>query len=121
MTTIIAIIISVLLSLLLSMTGGGKIAGMTASTAIRDSLHVPASQWKLIGVLEIMMVLGLIVGIWFPLAGFVAAIGVVALMLGAIAVRVRAFDGNSNGIIADAVILVIAAGLLILRAQNLSG
>lgn len=109
------IVLLVLLALLLAATGGGKLAGVASSNAIRDSLHVPASRWKAIGVAEIGLVLVLIAGIWLPLTGIAAALGVVVLMIGAILTR-RAAGGHEqrSGVIVDAAVLVAALAAAVL-------
>lgn len=109
------IVLLVLLALLLATTGGGKLAGLPSSNAVRDSLHVPASRWKAIGVAEIGLVIVLIAGIWLPVTGIAAALGVVVLMIGAILTR-RAAGGHEerSGIIVDAAVLVGALAAAVL-------
>jgi uncharacterized membrane protein YphA (DoxX/SURF4 family) len=103
------ITISVLLALMLVATGGGKLAGLSSSRAIRDGLRLSPAFWRVIGVLEILAVVGLVGGIWFPWAGVAASVGVVALMIGAVGFRLRAGGKQRNGITGDVVILVVAA------------
>jgi hypothetical protein len=113
------IVLDVLLLLLLLMTGRGKLAGAASSHVIRDSLHVPATRWKLIGVLEMLGVVGFGLGLWIPLAGAAAAGGVVALMIGAVITRVRGGEVWSVGIWTDAVVAVVAVAGVVLNAQVL--
>lgn len=102
-------VVSALLALLLLMTGGGKLAGAASSHAIRESLSVPRRPWKAIGAFEALLVIGLVAGIWVHPLGRLAALGVVALMLGAIVARVRAGGQQRNrGVVADAVVLLLA-------------
>lgn len=114
----VRIVLDVVLALLLLTTGGGKLAGAASSHVIRESLHITAGRWKMIGALELIGVLGFVVGVWLPAAGAAAAIGVVALMVGAVIARLRAGEGRSNGVVADVVILLgsAATGLLNLLA-----
>jgi DoxX-like protein len=103
------IVLTVVLAALLAMTGGGKLAGATSSHRIRDSLAVPSNRWRAIGAFEILIVIGLVVGLWVQTVGLLAALGVVVLMIGAIATRVRAGGRQRNrGVIADAGLLVVA-------------
>lgn len=103
------LILSVLLALLLVATGGGKLAGAASSLAIRDSLHIPPGRWKAIGVAEMVLVVGLVGGIWLGPLGVLATFGVVVLMVGAIVSRRRAGGPEPrSGIVADAVILLVA-------------
>lgn len=102
-------IVRIVLAVLLTATGGGKLAGAASSHTIRDSLAVPARAWRAIGAFEILVVIGLVAGIWLRPLGIVATAGVVVLMIGAIASRVRAGGRQRNsGVAADAVILIIA-------------
>jgi hypothetical protein len=114
------IIVSVLLAALLLTTGGGKLAGAASSQAIRDSLHVPPGRWKAIGAAEMALVAGLVAGIWIGPLGVIAPLGVVGLMVGAIAVR-RAAGGPDQraGIVADVVVLLVAAAAAGLGAAAL--
>jgi len=104
------IVLSVVLAALLIMTGSGKLASAASSRRIRDSLAVPASVWRAIGAFELVVVVGLVVGISVHTVGLVAAVGVVVLMIGAIATRIRAGgEQRKRGVPADAVLLLIAA------------
>ena len=112
----VRIVLGILLALLVLATGAGKLAGVASSHAIRDSLNVPAGRWKLIGSLEMLAVIGLATGIWIPVAGLAAAIGVVALMIGAVITRRQAGQGWAGGVAADTVVLLIAAAAAVLNA-----
>ncbi|WP_380176588.1 DoxX family protein [Kineococcus sp. DHX-1] len=98
-----------MLALLLLATGSGKLAGAKSSRAIRDSLAVAPPAWRAIGAFEVLLVVGLVAGIWATPLGRAAAAGVVVLMLGAVAARVRAGGAQRNrGVGADAVVLFAA-------------
>jgi uncharacterized membrane protein YphA (DoxX/SURF4 family) len=84
--TVLAIVVAVLFVA----TGGVKLFGVTQSLAIRDSLDVPPGQWRMIGVLEWLGAAGLLVGLANEWVGRLAAIGLGALMVGAIVTRIRA-------------------------------
>jgi hypothetical protein len=117
---VLRIVLSVVLALLLLSTGGGKLAGIESSRQIRDSLHLGAGQWKAIGAAEIVIVVGLVVGIWVPPLGLAATIGVIILMVGAIAVRVRAGgEQRTRGVPADAVVLAVGVVAAVASAVNL--
>jgi uncharacterized membrane protein YphA (DoxX/SURF4 family) len=111
------IVLDLLLAAVLLMTGGGKVAGAASSHAIRDSLRVAPGRWKLIGSLELIGVVGLVLGLWFPATALAASIGVAALMIGAIIVRKRAGESWFGGVTADVVIFLLAAGAAILNAR----
>ena len=84
--TVLAIVVAVLFV----STGGVKLFNVPASLAIRDSLDVPANQWRLIGVLEWLGAAGVLVGLAEEWVGRLAAIALAALIVGAIATRIRA-------------------------------
>jgi uncharacterized membrane protein YphA (DoxX/SURF4 family) len=116
----VRVVLDVLLSLMLIATGGGKLLGADSSHAIRDSLHVPAGRWTMIGALEIIGVIGLVVGIWRPATAVAASIGVVVLMLGAVLTRRQAGQAWSPGVRADVVVLLIAVVAVISNAHQLN-
>ena len=110
------LILDLLLSVMLLGTGGGKLLQATSSLAIRDSLHLSGRTWRTIGVLEILAVIGLIIGVWVPAAGTAAAAGVILLMVGAVTARGRAHQRQLSGYIADVIVLLIAVCALVLHA-----
>ena len=112
---IATLILDLLLSVMLLGTGGGKLLQATSSLAIRDSLHLSGRTWRTIGALEILAVIGLIVGIWVPAAGIAASAGVVLLMVGAVTARGRARQRQVSGYMADVVVLLIAVSALALH------
>lgn len=121
-----ALILSILLALVFLATGGGKVLNLAFSQKLRDGLHVPSRFWRATGALEWAGALGLIVGIWVPLLGLLAAIGLALLMVGAIVTRVRSarIAGTPRrqllaGVAADAVVLALVVVTAILIAQRL--
>jgi hypothetical protein len=113
------IVLCVLLALMLVATSGGKLAGAASSRAIRDSLHVGATSWRVIGVFELILVVLLVVGIWVPVSGVVGAAGVVVLMIGAVVVRVRAGgEQRRTGVPADAVVGLVALAAAIVATAS---
>jgi hypothetical protein len=113
---IFRLILAVLLALLLLATGGGKLRRLPSSLAIRDSLGLSDRAWNTIGALELLGVVGLLVGIWLPVAGLLASAGVIALMIGAIIVRARAGQKTAAPYIADAVVFLLALASTVLHA-----
>lgn len=108
-------VLSIALALLLISTGSGKLAGLASSHQIRASINVSVPVWRMIGVFELMVVVGLVVGIWLPPVGLAAALGAVVLMIGAIVTRLRAGGEQlKTGITADAVFLVAASATAIM-------
>lgn len=108
-------VLSGLLALLLLATGGGKLTGAASSSVIRDSLGLSPAIWRAIGVVEMLLVVGLLAGFVRPGAGRVALVGVGVLMVGALAARLRAGGtAQRSGIIADAIVLAVAGVALAL-------
>ena len=113
---IATLILDLLLAVMLLGTGGGKILQATSSLAIRDSLHLSGRTWRTIGALEILAVIGLIIGLWVPAVGIAASAGVVLLMIGANTARGRAHQRQVSGYTADVIVLLIAVSTLVLHA-----
>ena len=108
--SVVVVVISALLALLLFATSSGKLAGTKVSLEIRDALSLSATQWRLIGAIELPIAIALVVGVWVQPVGLVARLGVCALMVGAIAARVRAGGAQRNvGVAVDVVVLALAA------------
>lgn len=95
--SILAWVAGLALSGLMGMAAFGKLTGQKMSTDMRDHLAVPAERWKLIGGAELVGVAGLILGVidkngdyeWF---GFLASLGIIALLVGALIYHKRAGD-----------------------------
>ena len=113
------LILDLLLAVMLLGTGGGKLLQASSSLAIRDSLRIGGSTWRAIGSLEILAVIGLVLGLWIPAVGLAASVGVVRLMVGAVTARARAHQRQASGYIADVIVLLIAGSALVLHALAL--
>jgi DoxX-like protein len=88
-----------------------KLVGVGQSLAIRDHLGVTPTQWRVIGLLELVGAAGVLAGLaWAPI-GIAAAVGLALLMLGAISFHVRASDSA-----ADTAPAVIGLGLAVATA-----
>lgn len=86
-------IIAALTAILFAFAGLAKLASLPFSLEQRDALAVPPGRWRLIGALEVLGFLGVggtLLGLVPPAVGTAAAAGFVALMVGAIATRIRA-------------------------------
>jgi hypothetical protein len=91
--------------------GGAKLAGLPPSLEVRDRLGIPASSWRVIGVLEIAGAVGAAVGLAVRPLGLAATGGLVLVGLGAIATHVRAGDPTSEAAPAGIALLLAAAAL----------
>ena len=107
------IILSVLLALAFVGSGALKLAGAKQSLQIRDQLRVPAQLWRLIGALEVAAGIGLAAGLAVPMLGLASAVGLSALMIGAVAAHARANDLRNAP--PAAVLFVLAAAVVVLR------
>ncbi len=111
----IHIIVSCVLALLFLVTGAGKVLGLGYADRQRDLLHVEPRFWRITGILEWAGAAGLVVGIWVPWLGVIAAICLAAFMVAAAIARVRASrkagttKGLAAGVTADLFLAVIAA------------
>ncbi len=109
------IILSTVLALLLVVTGGGKVLRLEFSKGNQVALGVSPRFWFVTGCLELAAVVGLVWGLWFVPFGVAAAVGVIALMIGAIAFRFRTGEAKDRrGAVADVVVGLIAAATAVL-------
>ena len=113
---ILTAILSVLLAAAMAMTAVRKAKPDDASIALRDRLGVPPGVWAAVGVPEALAALGLLAGLlWAPI-GLAAAIGVVLIMAGAIALHLRVrFLGAA--LVPPTGVLAFAALVSVLWAQ----
>jgi DoxX-like family len=114
---IITIVLAVLLSLVYAGGGLQKVTG--AESGLKNADHVGASHglWKGIGALELLAVVGLLVGLAVWPLGVAAGIGLVLLMAGAVVFHVRAGDTVKG--FGPAVILgILALAEVIVRAAS---
>jgi hypothetical protein len=116
------IILSIVLALLLVVTGGGKVLRLEFSKGNQVALGVSPRFWFVTGCLEIAAVAGLVWGLWFVPFSIAAAIGVVALMIGAIVFRFHSGDAkNKRGSVADVVVGLLAAATAVLGVLVITG
>jgi uncharacterized membrane protein YphA (DoxX/SURF4 family) len=88
--TIALWIFSVLIGLASTMSSMGKFTKMEQTVATLKSVGVKDSQIPVLGALELAGALGLLVGIWVPLLGQAAAIGLTVYFAGAVVAHSRA-------------------------------
>lgn len=111
--------LTVLLALVFLAAGFLKILLLRTITSNMRRLGASHGLTRLIGTLEILGAIGLAVGIWYPLAGVVAAIGFVLLLAGAIGHHARAGDyARRSDAFAPPVLLILTG---VLGALLLSG
>jgi uncharacterized membrane protein len=105
--TIALWIFSILTGLASTMSAMGKFTKMEQTVATLKSVGVKDSQIPLLGALELAGALGLLVGIWVPVLGQLAAVGLVIYFAGAVIGHVRAGHPFSQ-IIPATVLLVVS-------------
>jgi uncharacterized membrane protein YphA (DoxX/SURF4 family) len=109
--SVIAIVVSVLLALVFAQAGQNKFSGSELAQVCPGHLGITPGSYRLVGVLEILAAIGLIVGvIAVPALAAVASIGLALLMVGAVALHLRAGDPFR-----------IAPGFLQRRAESIRG
>lgn len=110
--------LTVLLALVFLAAGLQKVLLLRAVTANMRRLGAGPGLTRTIGALELLGVVGVVVGLWYPLAGVAAAIGFVLLLAGAIRYHLRAGDYGPRTRRGDAfappVLLVLAGALGVL-------
>jgi uncharacterized membrane protein YphA (DoxX/SURF4 family) len=108
------LVITLLFALMVSYSGLGKIRRHPLQVrVVHETVGVPFRYFPLLATCEFAGALGLVIGIWSPLIGIAAGIGLVLYFVGAIVSHLRV--GDVRGIGSAAFMLVLAAGALALR------
>ena len=110
-----SIVLAIITGALFLVTGGVKVLGVKQSLEIRDHFGMQPGLWRIIGTLETAGAVGVLIGIAVPELGVAASVGLVCLMLGAIASRLKVKDSVLL-ILGDVVVLglVVVTGLALL-------
>jgi hypothetical protein len=87
--------------------GSAKLAAVPAMRTKAEHVGFSISAYRRIGALEVLAVLGLLVGAFVPVIGALAAVGLLILLGGALLAHVKNGDGVRQ--IAPAVVLGVAA------------
>lgn len=104
---VVTVVLAVLLSLTYAASGGQKVAGVTSAMENADHLRVPRGPYKVIGGLELLAVVGLLIGLAVWPLGVAAGAGLALLMAGAVVTHLRAGDGVAR--FAPALVLGVLA------------
>lgn len=108
------LVIAILLAAILVFSGLGKLRGDPRIVrVIHELVGVPMKYFPLLAACEFAGAMGLVLGIWWPLLGVAAGIGVVLYFVGAIVSHLRV--GDVRGIGPAAFLLTMAAGALVTR------
>ena len=103
--TIALIILAALLGVATAFSAVGKLSRNARTIDMLHGLGLKDSQIRLLALIEILGALGLLVGIWVPILGQLAALGFVLYFLGAIIAHARKRQPAKD--IAPALILMI--------------
>jgi len=111
-------ILAGLLVVAFAATGSAKLAAVPAMRAKAEHVGFTVAAYRRIGFLEVLGVLGLIVGAFVPVIGALAAAGLLMLLGGAILAHLRNGDGIRE--IAPAVVLgLVTVSYLLLMIGDL--
>jgi hypothetical protein len=110
-------VLAVVVGCLFLLTGGVKLLGVEASLTIRDHFGMSPRLWQVIGTLECAGAVGAVLGIWVPVLGVLALLGLAALMLGALVNRMRV-DDPAQLLAADALTLTLVVLTLAARVAD---
>jgi uncharacterized membrane protein YphA (DoxX/SURF4 family) len=108
------LVTTILLAAIVTFSGIGKIRrDPRIVQVIHEVIGVPLKYFPLLAACEFAGALGVVLGIWWPILGVVAAVGLVIYFVGASVSHLRV--GDVKGIGPAAFILVLAAAALALR------
>lgn len=88
-----AVVLSTLLAALFTAVGGAKVLRVPWAVTNAEHLGFSVPAFQGVGALELAGAAGLIVGLFWPPLGVAAAVGLVALLAGAVVSVRRAGDG----------------------------
>jgi hypothetical protein len=110
-------ILAGLLVVAFAVLGSAKLAAVPAMRARAKHAGLSVAAYRRIGALEVLAVVGLIIGAFVPAIGALAAAGLIMLLGGALVVHLRTGDGVRE--IAPAMVLglVSLAFLLLVLAE----
>ena len=109
------VVLSGLLAFVFGAGAAGKLTKMRNEVDKASKLKIPWPRYRLIAVPEAAAAAGLLAGLGIAGLGIAAAAGLVALMAGALAFRIRVRDAIP-WLLGDAAVLVLAAVTATLRA-----
>jgi hypothetical protein len=113
-----ASILAVLLVVAFAALGSAKLAAVPAMRTRAEHVGLSVSAYRHIGALEVLAVLGLLLGVFVPVIGALAASGLLILLGGAVVVHVRNGDGVHEiapavflGVVTLIFLILVVAGL----------
>ncbi|MEI8261217.1 MAG: DoxX family protein [Actinomycetes bacterium] len=112
--TIALIVLAGLLGLMTAFSAFGKLSKNARTVDMLHHVGLSDSQIRLLAVIEILGALGLLVGIWIPILGQLAALGFTIYFLGAAIAHARKKDPIKD-IAPSLIILILAIIVTILQ------
>lgn len=111
---VVADVFSALLVFVFGSAAVAKVVGQTRQVETAAKLRIPWNRYRWIAGPEAIASIGLVLGYAFAPLGAGAALGLVLLMAGAIAFRLRVHDAVGF-LLGDAALLALAAATVLLR------
>ena len=105
--------LSLLLAALCLLPSTAKLTAQPAMQASADHFGIAWERYRLIGVAELAAGFGVLAGIFWPPLGVAAALGMAALLAGALVSHARAGDGAKEMAPAIGILLVTIAYLAV--------
>jgi uncharacterized membrane protein YphA (DoxX/SURF4 family) len=108
------LVITLLFALIATYSGIGKIRRDAMQVkVIHETIGLPLKYFPMLAACEFAGSLGIVIGIWWPLIGIAAAIGLVLYFIGAVVAHLMV--GDVKGIGGAVFMLAIAGAALALR------
>jgi hypothetical protein len=112
---IATVVLSGILAVVFGAGAVGKVTRMRSQVETAAKLGIRWRRYRLIALPEAAAAVGLLAGLGFAGLGVASAIGLVALMAGAVVFRVKARDGLGF-VLGDATLMVFAIVTAVLRS-----
>jgi uncharacterized membrane protein YphA (DoxX/SURF4 family) len=108
------LVITILLAAMAMFSGIGKIRrDPRIVQVIQEVVGVPLQYFALLAACEIAGAVGLVLGIWWPVLGMAAGVGLVVYFVGAVVSHLRV--GDVKGIGPAAFLLMVSVAAVVLR------
>ena len=111
------LIFAAILGIMAVVSGLGKLSMKENVVEVLNHVGLNERQIRLLGTIEILGSSGLLIGIWLPILGLLAALGFVVYFVGAVIAHIRVRDGIKamGPAILLTVISIIVLGLQLSR------
>ena len=104
------LVLTIVLAAIAAFSGVGKLRrDPRIVQVVHEVVGVPLQYFPLLAACEIAGAVGLVLGIWWPVLGMAAGVGLVVYFVGAIVSHVRMGDGKGIGPAAFMLIISVAA------------